>query len=68
MNVRSERIRMGLTLPELAAKVGVPYRTAWRAEQGQPIREGSAKRLADFFGCEPIVFVEPAAPDEPLAA
>lgn len=60
-DIRMERIRQGLTLPAFAAAAGVPYRVAWRAERGGAVREDHAKLLADYFGCEPIVFVEPAA-------
>lgn len=59
MNVREERIRRGLTRPQMAEAVGIPYKTLQRAEHGNPIREDNAKLLADFLGCEPIEFVEP---------
>jgi transcriptional regulator with XRE-family HTH domain len=59
MNVRVERIRRGLTLPAFAEAVGVPYHVARRAEQGKPVREDSAKLLADYLEVDPIVFVEP---------
>jgi transcriptional regulator with XRE-family HTH domain len=59
MNLRAERIRRGLTLPAFADAVGVPYHVARRAEQGKPIREDSAKVLADFLDVDPIEFVEP---------
>lgn len=59
MNVRAERIRRGLTLPALADQVGIPYHVVRRAEQGKPIREDSAKLLADFLEVDPMLFVEP---------
>lgn len=59
VNVRAERIRRGLTLPAFAQAVGVNYQIARRAEQGKPVREDSAKLLADYLGVDPIVFVEP---------
>lgn len=59
MNVRAERILLGLTLPALARAAGVPYHVARRAEQGKPIREDNAKALADFLGADPREFVDP---------
>lgn len=59
MNVRAERIRRGLTRPQLAKEIGIAYKTLQRAEHGCAIREDSAKLLADYFGVDPIVFVEP---------
>jgi hypothetical protein len=58
-DIRAERIRLGLTLPKFADAVGVPYDTAWRAQRGGAVREDYAKALGDFFGVDPIVFVEP---------
>lgn len=57
--VRSERISRGLTLPAFAEAVGLPYHVARRAEIGKPIREDSAKLLADYLGVDPVQFVEP---------
>jgi transcriptional regulator with XRE-family HTH domain len=59
MNVRAERIKRGLTLPAFARAAGVPYHVARRAEQNKPIREDSAKLLADYLGVDPLQFVEP---------
>lgn len=59
VNIRAERITRGLTLPAFAKEVGVNYQIARRAEQGKPVREDSAKLLADYLGVDPIVFVEP---------
>lgn len=59
MSVREERIRRGLSLPRLAEECGVPYHVARRAEQGKPIREDSAKRIADFLEVDPLALVEP---------
>jgi transcriptional regulator with XRE-family HTH domain len=66
MNLRAERIRRGLSLPQFAEAAGVTYRVAHRAEKGLPIREDSAKLIADYFGVDPIVFVEP--PERAAAA
>lgn len=59
MNLRAERIRRGLTLPQFADAVGITYRVARQAEQGKPVREDSAKLIADFLGVDPMQFVEP---------
>lgn len=59
MNVREERIRRGLSLPRFAEECGVAYHVARRAEQGKPIREESAKRIADFLDVDPVQLVEP---------
>jgi transcriptional regulator with XRE-family HTH domain len=65
-DLRAERIRRGLTRPQLAREIGVKYKTLQRAEHGTPIREDSAKLIADYFGVDPIVFVEP--PERAAAA
>lgn len=51
-DIRTERIRRGLTLPQFAEQAGVPYHVARRAERGKRIREDSAKRIADFLGVD----------------
>jgi transcriptional regulator with XRE-family HTH domain len=63
VNLRAERIRRGLSLPAFADAAGVTYRVARQAEQGRPVREDSAKLLADYLGVDPIVFVEPQPED-----
>jgi transcriptional regulator with XRE-family HTH domain len=59
-DIRTERIRLGLSLPAFAETVGVSYRVARQAERGGAVREDHAKLIADFFGVEPVLFVEPA--------
>lgn len=58
-DIRGERIRLGLTLPAFAERAGVSYRVARHAERGGAVREDHALLLAEFFGVDPIVFVEP---------
>lgn len=59
IDLRTERIRRGLTLPQLADQAGVPYHVARRVEQGKRIREDNAKQLADFLGVD-VIDVLPA--------
>lgn len=54
IDLRAERIRRGLTLPQLAEQAGIGYHVARRAEQGKPIREDNAKQLADYLGIDPV--------------
>lgn len=56
VDVRAERLRRGLSLPELAKRADVSYHVARRLERGLAIREDSAKRIADILGCEVIDF------------
>jgi ribosome-binding protein aMBF1 (putative translation factor) len=48
--VRRNRLEAGLTLPKLAAEVGLPYHVVRRADSGGRIREDNAKLVADYFG------------------
>jgi transcriptional regulator with XRE-family HTH domain len=54
IDLRAERIRRGLTLPQLADAAGIPYTSARRVERGLRIREDTAKQLADYLGVDPI--------------
>lgn len=57
IDLRAERVRRGLTLPQLAEQAGVAYHTARRVEQGKAVREDAAKQLADFLGVDPLELV-----------
>lgn len=59
VDLRAMRIRRGLTLPQFAEQVDLPYHVVRRAEQGKPIREDSAKRIADFYEIDALVLVDP---------
>ena len=64
VNLREERIRRGLTLPQFAKAAGVNYQIARRAERGLRVREDSAKLIADFLEVD----VLDVLPDETEAA
>jgi len=61
---KAARIARGLTIPQLAQAADVPYHVARRADRGEPIRENSAKRVADVLGLVPMDLVEPNGDDD----
>ena len=51
-NIKSERIRIGLTQEGLATRLGVDEQTIGRWENGKsPIPSNRAVELSDTFGC-----------------
>ena len=50
MNLRGERLDKGLSSREAAECIGVSQAILLRAESGQGVRPGHAKKIADFYG------------------
>ena len=49
MNLIAERVNRGLSTTEAAEAMGIARGTLERAERGQSVQVGSAKRIADFY-------------------
>ena len=47
------RVNAGLTVAEAAKAIGVDRRTLAKAEAGEYVREGLAKRIAEHWGFQP---------------
>ena len=50
VNLQAERLNRGLTIREAAEAAGVAPSVVARAENGQTLAPGNAKRIADFYG------------------
>lgn len=59
MNIRSERVRLGLTQEELAKKIGVSTNTFAKYEQNfLTVPGASLLALADLFNCSADYLLE----------
>jgi transcriptional regulator with XRE-family HTH domain len=67
MDLRAERLNRGLTLEEMAERVGVTRRVLQAAEGGQQPRPGNALKIADFLGCQ-VTDVWPIEPESTAGA
>jgi ribosome-binding protein aMBF1 (putative translation factor) len=51
-NLRAARVNRGLSIPDLAAQLGLGRRVIERAESGQMPHPRNAKKIADFYGVQ----------------
>lgn len=52
MNLTAERMNKGLSRRQAADAIGIARATLIAAEEGRSIHAGSAKAIADFYGCK----------------
>jgi transcriptional regulator with XRE-family HTH domain len=70
VNLRAARLNRGLSVREAAKEIGVKPSTLRRAEHGDGVHPGTAKKIADYYGVR-VTDIWPLPdpdPDERVAA
>ena len=52
MNITAERLNRGLSVAAAAKEIGVHRATLTSLESGARVHPESAKKIADFYGCQ----------------
>lgn len=52
MNLKAERMNRGLSRAEFGKRIGISRESVRLIEAGAVPRAGTAKAIADFFGCQ----------------